>query len=72
MPEEELVSRVAHVEITKELRSKLLKVVEACKKHKYGTEFTTPVDYIGLGLVDYLDVVRKPMDLGTLKNNLIS
>ncbi len=35
-----------------------------------GSEFAQPVDHVELGLTDYLDVVKKPMDLGTLKRNL--
>lgn len=32
--------------------------------------FREPVDYVGLRLDDYLDVVKNPMDLKTLKKNL--
>ena len=33
-------------------------------------EFRVPVDYIALKLLDYPIVVKKPMDLGTVKRNL--
>ncbi len=33
-------------------------------------EFRTPVDYMAYGLLDYPLVVKKPMDLGTVKKNL--
>lgn len=33
-------------------------------------EFRAPVDYVALGLLDYPLVVKKPMDLGTVKKNL--
>jgi len=33
-------------------------------------EFRSPVDYVTLGLLDYPLIVKKPMDLGTVKKNL--
>ena len=33
-------------------------------------EFRQPVDWKAYGLVDYLDIIKKPMDLATLKRNL--
>lgn len=32
--------------------------------------FQTPVDPIKLGIEDYFDVIKNPMDFGTIKNNL--
>ena len=32
--------------------------------------FLQPVDYIGLGLTDYLTIVKTPMDISTVKKNL--
>jgi len=32
--------------------------------------FRVPVDYTGLGLFDYPEIVKKPMDLGTIKKKL--
>lgn len=29
--------------------------------------FKEPVDHVGLGLFDYLDIVKQPMDLGSVK-----
>lgn len=34
--------------------------------------FSTPVDFVKLGIHDYLDVVRNPMDLGTVHSRLIA
>lgn len=34
--------------------------------------FNSPVDPVALGLIDYFDVIKKPMDLGTVKNRLHS
>lgn len=33
-------------------------------------EFQVPVDYVYYGLHDYPKIVKKPMDLGTIKDNL--
>ena len=38
------------------------------KKHlAYSWPFYKPVDVQGLGLHDYLDIIKQPMDLGTIK-----
>ncbi len=34
--------------------------------------FNAPVDHIALRLKDYTNIVKEPMDLGTIKNNLLS
>lgn len=39
-------------------------------KHKFGWIFNTPVDAVKLGLHDYHTIVKKPMDLGTVKRKL--
>lgn len=39
-------------------------------KHKHGWVFNTPVDAVGLGLHDYHQIIKNPMDLGTVKTNL--
>ncbi|MED6168888.1 hypothetical protein PIB30_015946 [Stylosanthes scabra] len=45
-------------------------VLQKIMKHKLGWIFNTPVDVVGMGLHDYYDIVKKPMDLGTVKSNL--
>jgi len=32
--------------------------------------FANPVDYIALGIIDYLTVVQNPMDFSTIKSKL--
>lgn len=32
--------------------------------------FRTPVEPISMGIPDYFDIIKKPMDLSTIKNNL--
>uniref|UniRef100_A0A2P2LLM1 Uncharacterized protein MANES_10G093200 n=1 Tax=Rhizophora mucronata TaxID=61149 RepID=A0A2P2LLM1_RHIMU len=39
-------------------------------KHKHGYVFNTPVDVVGLQLHDYYDIIKKPMDLGSVKAKL--
>ncbi|GMP27551.1 hypothetical protein CsSME_00003485 [Camellia sinensis var. sinensis] len=39
-------------------------------KHKHGWVFNTPVDVVGLGLHDYHQIIKQPMDLGTVKSRL--
>ena len=39
-------------------------------KHQHGWPFHTPVDTIKLGLPDYFKIIKKPMDLGTIKKRL--
>lgn len=58
-------------------RSKLNEQMKYCngilkelfsKKHmSYAWPFYKPVDVEGLGLHDYLDIIKHPMDLGTVK-----
>ncbi|KAK9286322.1 hypothetical protein L1049_014712 [Liquidambar formosana] len=37
-------------------------------KHKHGWIFNSPVDVVGMGLHDYYQIVKHPMDLGTVKS----
>lgn len=39
-------------------------------KQKHAWIFNKPVDVIGMGLHDYYDIIKQPMDLGTVKSNL--
>lgn len=39
-------------------------------KNKFGWVFNKPVDVKGLGLHDYLTIIKRPMDLGTVKSRL--
>ncbi|CAO2813606.1 unnamed protein product [Amaranthus hypochondriacus] len=39
-------------------------------RQKYGHVFNVPVDAVALKLHDYHQIVKKPMDLGTIKNKL--
>ena len=50
----------------------LLKVVCAFISRPESSPFREPVDYESLGLTDYPTIVKKPMDLGSIKVNNIS
>eukprot|EP00026_Physarum_polycephalum_P002433 Phypoly_transcript_02439.p1 GENE.Phypoly_transcript_02439~~Phypoly_transcript_02439.p1 ORF type:complete len:769 (+),score=192.19 Phypoly_transcript_02439:134-2440(+) len=39
-------------------------------KHKLSWPFMEPVDPIKLGIPNYRDIIKEPMDLGTIKSNL--
>ncbi|XP_068320204.1 transcription factor GTE7-like [Pyrus communis] len=45
-------------------------VLSKLMKQKYAWIFNRPVDVVTLGLHDYYDIIKKPMDLGTVKTNL--
>jgi len=40
--------------------------------HKFAWPFNTPVDPLALNLPDYNDIIKNPMDLGTVKQQLAS
>lgn len=52
----------------------LLKVVlmKGVWKHQFAWPFHLPVDPVKLGLPDYFDIIKHPMDLGTIKQRLES
>eukprot|EP00548_Thalassiothrix_antarctica_P005641 CAMPEP_0194137570 /NCGR_PEP_ID=MMETSP0152-20130528/7459_1 /TAXON_ID=1049557 /ORGANISM="Thalassiothrix antarctica, Strain L6-D1" /LENGTH=1691 /DNA_ID=CAMNT_0038834663 /DNA_START=284 /DNA_END=5359 /DNA_ORIENTATION=- len=52
------------------LKVKCLDVLKALQSHQHGWVFNTPVDPVELGLPDYFEVIKRPMDLGTLKKRL--
>ncbi|XP_010416102.1 PREDICTED: transcription factor GTE3, chloroplastic-like [Camelina sativa] len=54
------------VQILKSCNNLLTKLM----KHKSGWVFNTPVDTVRLGLHDYHNIIKKPMDLGTVKTRL--
>ncbi|CAN4112025.1 unnamed protein product [Withania somnifera] len=56
---------------------KMESIMKDCKqilaklmKHKNGWIFNTPVDAEALGLHDYHRIIKRPIDLGTVKSNL--
>ena len=49
----------------------LEKIFEIMEKDQLAFEFLEPVDYIGLNILDYPKIIKHPMDLGTVKKNLL-
>jgi hypothetical protein len=52
------------------LKSKCLETLKGLQTHHHGWVFNCPVDPVELGLPDYFDVIKKPMDLGTIQKRL--
>jgi len=52
------------------LKSKCLDVLKGLQSHQHGWVFNCPVDPVELGLPDYFDIIKKPMDLGTVQKRL--
>ncbi|PWA78944.1 bromodomain, NET domain protein [Artemisia annua] len=46
------------------------KIIGNLMKHKFGWVFNKPVDVNDLKCYDYHDVIKKPMDLGTIKSKI--
>ena len=47
------------------------KVFEIIEKDPLAFDFLEPVDYIALNILDYPKIITHPMDLGTVKKNLL-
>lgn len=64
---------VKNVKVTEQLRhcSEILKEMLAKKHLSYAWPFYNPVDVNALGLHNYYDIVKNPMDLGTIKVNVV-
>lgn len=55
-----------------DLMDAMLKLVYAFMGRAESAPFTEPVDWKALGLIDYPSLVKKPMDLGTIKVVIIA
>ncbi|TVU43166.1 hypothetical protein EJB05_09612, partial [Eragrostis curvula] len=74
-PEPEAGPRQRHASPTPPaLRAAMLKrcgqILTRLRKQKISGWFNRPVDVVGLKLHDYYAIIRSPMDLGTVKENL--
>ena len=59
-------------EISDEDIKKLEKIFDTIEKDNQAYEFLAPVDYIALNILDYPKIITHPMDLGTVKKNLLN
>ncbi|CAF1910021.1 unnamed protein product [Brassica napus] len=67
------ISKLEVRNLKRKLTSDLEKVrnlINRLEPHKFGSIFNTPVDAVKSGLHDYHTIVKKPMDLGTVKTRL--
>ncbi|CAI0401041.1 unnamed protein product [Linum tenue] len=53
-----------------QLMKKCVQILSKLMKHKFGHIFNAPVDVVGMQLHDYHDIIKVPMDLGTVKKKL--
>ncbi|KAF0699803.1 Aste57867_9644 [Aphanomyces stellatus] len=53
-----------------QLKKKLDPILKNMMEHKFGWVFSTPVDPVAYGIPTYFDVIKRPMDLGTIKKKL--
>jgi len=56
--------------IGKDELKKLNSIINNLFENQESVEFRQPVDVKGLGLTDYLTIIKTPMDLGTVKKNI--
>jgi len=52
------------------IKTKCLDVLKVLQSHQHGWVFNSPVDPVELGLPDYFEVIKTPMDLGTIRKKL--
>lgn len=55
---------------TSEIMKQCLKILQNLKSHQSAPLFAAPVDAIALGVPNYYDVVKNPMDLSTVEKKL--
>ncbi|EOX98604.1 Global transcription factor group, putative isoform 4 [Theobroma cacao] len=55
---------------TTHLMKNCSQILNKLMKQKYGYIFNSPVDVVGMGLHDYYDIIKNPMDLGTVKSRM--
>lgn len=53
-----------------DLKKRCSEVLKGLQQHQHGWVFNCPVDPVDLGLPDYFEVIKKPMDLGTIQKKL--
>lgn len=59
-------------QLSKEDKEKLIKLIDIVSNVPQAFEFLEPVDYIGLNILDYPSIVTHPMDLGTVKEKILT
>jgi len=52
------------------LKTRCLEILSNIQKHQFGWVFNQPVDPVELKLPDYFEIIKRPMDLGTIKKRV--
>lgn len=67
-PKKELLAEEKRLRPPNSLRycSEILKEMLSKRHHPYAWPFYAPVDAVALGLHDYHNIIKQPMDLGTI------
>ena len=55
------------MDVFEKARQTCLSVTKYLINNKNGGPFAQPVDYVQLGIPHYPDIIKKPMDLGTVQ-----
>ncbi|KAL7746639.1 hypothetical protein RI367_008039 [Sorochytrium milnesiophthora] len=63
-------SSAGNIEVTKDLRKSLERVVRKMKEHSLAWPFLQPVDPVRDGVPQYFEFIKRPMDMTTLERNL--
>lgn len=53
--------------LTKDEYSKMKQLIEGLEADPRAVGFLEPVDFVTFGLIDYPQIIKQPMDLGTVK-----
>lgn len=53
-----------------QLKKRLEGLLKGMMEHKFGWVFSSPVDPVALEIPNYFKIIRRPMDLGTIKKKL--
>lgn len=61
-------SRISNAMLMKQCESLLSRLMA----HQFGWVFNTPVDVVKLNIPDYFNVIKHPMDLGTIESKITS
>jgi len=52
------------------MKAKCLEILKSLQSHQHGWVFNCPVDPVELALPDYFEIIKHPMDLGTIQTRL--
>ncbi|CAG8434704.1 7790_t:CDS:2 [Diversispora eburnea] len=56
--------------MSRENLRKCIEIIKTLKRHSHTAPFLEPVDPVKYGIPDYFDIIKKPMDLGTVHAKL--